>query len=356
MNDLGFEVEEGAVDAPERIAVIGDGGIGKTTFASNSPRPIFLDLEGGSKRLKYVARNKNPISNWPAIMETLVKLETEKHPFKTVVIDTLDRAEWYCWQYLCERDGATSIEFVAKGYGKGYTEAYTQFRGLFAALERLVEKREMHVILLAHPKIEKVRNPGGSDYDRTVMKLHTQVSNMLYEACDHVLFATRNMIVTEDFADEKRPRAIGGEKRILHSAGNPNRMAKTRASVPDPLPLSWHEWVSHVAAAGFPRLLRETVVDNARRLGDPTIINQVNEIVRGHANDVGMLSKANEKLLKRLGTAFQPEEPASAPSAQPADASAQAQQPAQPSPTGQPADPSVPVAGVSATAPVVTTN
>jgi hypothetical protein len=167
-------------------------------------------------------------------------------------------------------------------------------------LESLVEQRGMNVIILAHPKLEKIRNPSGADYDRYAFKVHAHVGNMMYEACDHVLFAHRNVVVTEQAFDEARHRAIGGDKRLLRTVGSPTYLAKTRATIPDPIPLSWHDWVCHLANAGFPRLLRDTVRDNARRLGDANTAKKIDGMISEGA-DVKTLARANAKLLQMIG-------------------------------------------------------
>lgn len=300
-----FEFEEGATDAPERIVVYGEGGIGKTAFASGAPRPYFVDLEGGSSRMRHAARPRAPLATWDAMLGAVDALRTRRHDFRTVVLDTVDRAEWYCWKHLCDRDGVSTIEEVAKGYGKGYTAAYEMFRALVGRLEALREARDMHVILLAHASPLRVKNSGGSDYHRLGFKVHEKVGTMLFETADHVLHAARNVVVTDDVYDGARPRAVGGEKRLLRTAGAAAYLAKARAAVPDPIDLSWHAWAAHLASAGFPRLLRETVLDGARRLGDPKVAAQVREMVEGGAS-VATLAKMDRRLQALLGPPWAP--------------------------------------------------
>ena len=303
-----FEVEEGIIEAPERIAMIGEGGLGKTSFASCAPHPFFLDIERGTTRFKWVSRNKARIEKWDDLKAAIQHLTDDPHPYKTVVLDTLDRAEWLCWKQLTEDDGVKSIEAVAKGFGKGYNMAYEQFRILFSMFEKLGEKRDIHVIILAHPKLEKVRNPNGADYDRHTFKVHAAVGNLMYEACDHVLFAQRNTVVamSEEQFNDDRARAKGGDQRIMHTQGGPTRLAKSRVTIPDPVPLSWHDWVCYLASAGSPRLLRETVVENARRYDDPDIIRKTAAMVadttsRSPKDYVLLLSAANKKLAGMVG-------------------------------------------------------
>ena len=50
---------KGKQSRPERILLYGVEGVGKSTFASNAPRAIFLDIEEGTKHLD-VERTPHP--------------------------------------------------------------------------------------------------------------------------------------------------------------------------------------------------------------------------------------------------------------------------------------------------------
>ncbi len=294
------DVEEGIGEGPERIAVMGEPGVGKSFFVAGAPRPYFIDLEGGSRRIPHIARNKTPVTSWEELLALVGRLRKDAHPYQTIVIDTVDRAEFLCWEHLCGQHGVKSIEDVKKGFGKGFIAAYEEMRRLFGALEGLCEHRSLHVVMILHQKVQKVQNPNGSDYQKHAPKVDDKVGNTILEMCDHVLYATRNIVVSDEVFDGKRARAIGGEQRILRTTGGPGYTAKCRAAVPDPIPLSWHDWACHLAAGGFPRLLRETVRDNARRTGDDALQRQINGMLAQNPN-VERLAAANLRLLTKLG-------------------------------------------------------
>lgn len=130
-----LNITRGVRREPPRIVLHGAPGIGKSTLASRAPSPVFLDLEHGT--LQMDVSRADGIDSWEALLGALRALATEAHDFRTVVIDTLDRAEWLCWQHLCQRERVNSIELVGKGYGRGYVAAYEQFRAFAALLEAL---------------------------------------------------------------------------------------------------------------------------------------------------------------------------------------------------------------------------
>ena len=54
-----FEIKKGKIKSAIRLTMYGAEGIGKSTFASKFPDPLFIDVEGGTKQLD-VARFPQP--------------------------------------------------------------------------------------------------------------------------------------------------------------------------------------------------------------------------------------------------------------------------------------------------------
>ena len=75
-------------------------GVGKSTFCSHAPNPIFVGAEKGTEQLD-VARfpQTETISE---LLAELRALQDEKHEFQTVVIDSLDWIEPLIWKAVCE--------------------------------------------------------------------------------------------------------------------------------------------------------------------------------------------------------------------------------------------------------------
>lgn len=69
------------------ILLYGPSKIGKSTFASQAPDAIFLATEPGLNALEVYQQS---IGNWSEFLEACAELAKGKHPFKTVVIDTID--------------------------------------------------------------------------------------------------------------------------------------------------------------------------------------------------------------------------------------------------------------------------
>ena len=175
-------VVQGRVQKPIRALVWGVEGIGKSTFGSNAPSPIFLGAEDGTTELD-VARFPEPTS-WQDVFDAVTELTTAEHAYRTLVLDTLDWLEPLNWEHVCAKgDGRgkriASIEDF--GYGKGYAAALDEWRRLLSAIERLRNTRHMNVVLLAHGWIKPFKNPDGPDYDRHELKLHPKAGGLLKE-------------------------------------------------------------------------------------------------------------------------------------------------------------------------------
>ncbi|MCS6901519.1 MAG: MAPEG family protein, partial [Myxococcales bacterium] len=76
---------------PLRVVLYGVEGVGKSTFASQAPDPIFLCAEEGAVGLD-VARFPTA-HTWIEVLEAIRVLTHEEHPYKTLVIDSLDWLE-----------------------------------------------------------------------------------------------------------------------------------------------------------------------------------------------------------------------------------------------------------------------
>jgi len=151
------QIRSGPRHSPPRLLVYGTEGIGKSTLASNAPKPIFVATEDG---LDQIDCNSFPLARrFDEVMSAVSALYSEKHDYQSVVIDSLDWLERLIWDDVCRDYGVKSIEKVDGGYAKGYTHALTQWREVLDGLDALRNERGMAIVLLAHAKVEKFEDP-----------------------------------------------------------------------------------------------------------------------------------------------------------------------------------------------------
>jgi hypothetical protein len=117
-----MQLIEGKQDRPQKVLIYGVAGIGKSTFASKFPAPVFLDVED---RTAHLDIKRYQPKNYSEIKDCLLFLNSSKHNYKTVVLDTADWTEQIIERHVCDTKNKVSIEDF--GYGKGYKLALSEF-------------------------------------------------------------------------------------------------------------------------------------------------------------------------------------------------------------------------------------
>ena len=240
-----YAVTSGAIPAPVKVVLYGPEGIGKSTFASQFPDPVFIDTEGGTKRLN-VARLPAPTS-WAMLLDEVAEVAHGGVPCGTLVLDTADWAERLCIEAVCARFKVKGIEDF--GYGKGYTYAKEEFARLLDALEEVLGAGK-HVVVTAHAQITRFEQPDAvGSYDRWTMKTSKQVAPLLREWCDMLLFANYKIVVEKDGAGANAKNKASGGKRVLYTTHNPCWDAKNRFGLPDEVPFEFSSIAGCIAPA-----------------------------------------------------------------------------------------------------------
>lgn len=240
---------------PRRVMLYGTHGIGKSTFASCAPKPIFIRTEDG---LQDIDAESFPLATCYAdVMESIYELRNAEHDYKTCVIDSADWLEQMIQRYVFEAAGKDCITDVGGGFGKGEDKAATIYKYVLGELSALNVERKMTVILLAHCKIEKIEPPNVAAYSRYSPKMDKRICDVAQEWCDEVLFANYKVYVTKEDSGFGRERGIGigkGERSIF-ATEKPAHLAKNRLGMPDEIPLAF---ASYWEFASKPQLQNET--------------------------------------------------------------------------------------------------
>lgn len=233
-----MEITRGKIPCAKKVVVYGPEGIGKSTFASKFPEPVFIDTEGGTKDMD-VARLPAP-SSWNMLLEEVRYVLDNPQVCKTLVIDTADWTEQLCSTSVCDKHQKSGIEDF--GYGKGYVFLQEEFGKLLNLLTDVVEQKMINVVLTAHAKMRKFEQPDEMGaYDRWEMKLSKNVSPMVKEWADMVLFANYKTHVVK--VDGKN-KAQGGQ-RVLYTTHHSCWDAKNRYSLPDEIPFEYGS-IAHI--------------------------------------------------------------------------------------------------------------
>lgn len=233
-----MKIISGKIIKPQKVVIYGPEGIGKSTFAAQFPKPLFIDTEGSTSHLE-VDRLPRPTS-WQMLKQYIKDLKGDTMGYHTLVIDTADWAERLCEEAICQSNGKVGIEDF--GYGKGYTYVKEEFGRLLDSLSDLIDAG-MNVVLTAHSIIRKFELPEETGaYDRYELKLGQKAGNqcaaLAKEWADMVLFVNYKEIVITTKDNKKK---VSGGKRVMYTAHNPCWDAKNRHGLAEELPFDYQE-------------------------------------------------------------------------------------------------------------------
>ena len=265
-----MNITRGRIPTAKKILLYGAEGIGKTTFASHFPDPLFIDTEGSSK--EYDVARTDPPTSW-AHLKMLAQQVARERPCRTLVIDTADWAEKMCSKSVCDAHNWENI--TDPGYGNGYSYLYNEFGSLLNILDDVIGAG-IHVVVTAHGALRKFEQPDERGaYDRWALKLldtpKCSISHMVMEWADMVLFANYKTIVVTD-SKTKKSKAQGGQ-RVMYTTHHSCWDAKNRYGLPEEVPFSY-ESIRHViegdTAAAPAEPVKETAAKTQRPVREST--------------------------------------------------------------------------------------
>ena len=226
-----MNISSGKINKAQKIVVYGPEGIGKSTFASQFPNPVFIDTEGSTSNMD-VKRFDKP-SSWEMLNAQIDYVITNR-PCGALVIDTIDWAERLCTEHICAKHNKDGIEGF--GYGNGYTYVYEEFGRFLNKLNDVAESG-INVVLIAHAQLRKFSQPDEiGEYDRWELKLgkktSSQTSPIVKEWADAVLFVNYKTYSIAQDKDGKKFKAQGGS-RVMYTQHHPCWDAKNRFGLPE---------------------------------------------------------------------------------------------------------------------------
>lgn len=227
-----MEITRGKIQKAKKVVIYGPEGIGKSTFASRFPDPVFIDTEGSTNDMD-VARLPRPTS-WNMLFDEIDYVKNNPGVCKTLVIDTIDWAELLCVEHICTVHNKKGIEDF--GYGYGYVYTKEEFGRFLNRLSDLIEVN-VNVVLTAHAQLRKFEQPDEMGaYDRWELKLgkktQSQTSPLVKEWADMLLFANYKTYSISVDDKGKKHKAQGG-KRVMYTQHHPCWDAKNRFGLPE---------------------------------------------------------------------------------------------------------------------------
>ena len=224
---------------PPRLVIYGQPKIGKTTFASKAPSPLLIQTEDGAAGLRIPKIPETPCETFDELMDCLRLVLTSDHDRKTLIIDTLDKAEHLAQQKVLRRDfGGDKSKYM--DWYKGPVIEGEMISEVLFALDHIRKQRGMNIILLAHDGLLPGANALGDDFKKWAPNLSKYAWNRVRDWADQIGHAQSNFKV----ADKKAKQL--GKDRWINFLGSPGRDAGCRVGyeLPDKIKLDWDEYQS----------------------------------------------------------------------------------------------------------------
>jgi hypothetical protein len=217
------------------VLVYGQTKIGKSTLCSSAEGAVFLATEPGLNALDVF---QVPIQSWEDLLNACAEIGEGNHPFKTVIIDTIDNAYKFCTDYILKKfkiDHESDL-----GYGKGYAIVNNEFQRVLTKLAFL----PYGLFLVSHAKEIEVETRTGK-YTRIVPTLPDKARKIVLGMVDMVLFCDLELTAGEGSTQNIR-RVIRTKPSLYYEAGD------RTGRLPETIDLDFKQFLEAFTAAVAP--------------------------------------------------------------------------------------------------------
>lgn len=232
--DLASISNETRLRAP-RIVLLGVEKIGKSSFAADSSKPVFIPINGEegiddirlSKFESGQTVDQFPVCNsYDDVKECFNTIWNDEHNFQTIVIDSASSLEPLIWQKACEDYNVKSISDVQGGYNKGREiVAVKKWREITDFLDAIRASKNMSSIIIGHVRVKRFDDPTAGSYDTYEFDLDKYATAHLIRWADAILFCNTKTIVKKEDAgfgkDVKRGMDVSCDQRFLYTQKRP---------------------------------------------------------------------------------------------------------------------------------------
>ena len=202
------------------ILLYGSPKIGKSTFCSQMDHPLFLATEPGLEALEVY---EVKVPDWKTFLQACAEISQGNHPFKTIVIDTVDNLWKACSEYV--RDQLDIMHESDLAYGKGYAMVKEEFFRVLRKLSLL----PYGLVMTSHEDLVEVKTRTAT-ITKAMPTLPKSGRDIILGWVDMILYAHS---VTTD----------SGEIRVIRTKPSENWEAGDRTKrLPAMLPLDFQEF------------------------------------------------------------------------------------------------------------------
>ena len=159
--------------------IYGPGGAGKTTFGSETPKPLLLAFEKGYNAIPGIIAQD--ITTWGELKQVLrdLKKPEVKAMFSTIIVDTVDIASQLCEKYLCNQLGIENI-----GDGGWSTNGWSKVKREWEQTFRAVTMEGYALVFISHSKDKTFTRKDNTSYNQIVPSCSTAYNEIIKNMSD----------------------------------------------------------------------------------------------------------------------------------------------------------------------------
>lgn len=178
--------------------------IGKSSTCAQADGALFLATEAG---LNHLETYQVPITSWEDMLQACADVAAGKHPFRTIIVDTVDQAYRLCTDYVCTKFNIDHESDL--GYGKGYALVNNEFTRVLTKLSLL----PYGLYLISHAQEKEIETRTGP-VTRIVPTLPDKARKIVLGLVDMILYC--DLDITSGPNGEQQARRVIRTKPSLH--------------------------------------------------------------------------------------------------------------------------------------------
>lgn len=142
-----------------KMALYGEPGVGKSTFAAKAPKPFFITTDGNYEWLDLPEKDHIQVNSWEEAKKAFAKDFTD---YETIVVDLTEDLFKWCEAEFCVKNRIDHVSDI--GYGKGYDITRNNF---FIEMCKLIGL-DKNIIFIMHGITTIVKDRRGVEHTKYV--------------------------------------------------------------------------------------------------------------------------------------------------------------------------------------------
>ena len=158
--------------------------VGKTTLATQMPKPLLLAFERGYNAIPGImAQDVNTWGEMKQIYRELKKPEVQE-AYKSIVVDTVDLAATLCQKYICQQLGIDNM-----GDGGWGTNSWDKYKKEFEDVFRGLTMMGYAVVFISHSKTGTDKDQNGREFGFTKPTTQSSALQVIENMADLYCYA-----------------------------------------------------------------------------------------------------------------------------------------------------------------------